>query len=105
MPADDFGNRSCFEVRITRVFPLWRINKEDILPYLQTTFLQARQQLLLGGTRVGSTFQRHYLTAPQIGFYRIGCIDDEAHVRFAIFIQRRRNAKNEGVTFAGPTKI
>ena len=50
MSADHFRDGAGFEVRITRIFTLRRVNEEDILADNQTAFLHARQQLFFGST-------------------------------------------------------
>ena len=103
--ADDFRNGAGFKIGVARVFAFGRVNEEYVFADFQTAFFHARQQLFFGCARIGGGFQRQDLAGAQIRFHRVGGVDDETHVRFAVFVQRGRHAQNHGFHFADAGEV
>ena len=45
------------------------------------------------------------MTSAQVRFDRVGSVDNKAHVRFAVFVQRSRYAQNDGFYFADTGEV
>ena len=45
------------------------------------------------------------MTGAQVRFDCVGSVDNEAHVRFAVFVQRSRYAQNHGFYFADAGEV
>ncbi|MNF79915.1 hypothetical protein D3C84_621460 [compost metagenome] len=105
MTADDFRDGTGFKVRVARIFTLGRIDQEDGFADYQAAFLHTRQQLFFGGAWIGGAFQRNDLTGTQVRFECVGGVDHEAHIRLAVFIQRRRHAENQSIALADTAEI
>ena len=66
--TDHFRNGTSLEVRVARIFTLRRIDQVDVPANHEATLLHAWQQLFLGSSRIGGTFQRNHLPYAQIRF-------------------------------------
>ncbi|MNF80881.1 hypothetical protein D3C84_631340 [compost metagenome] len=67
--------------------------------------MDARKKFLLGSAWIGGAFQRYDLSFSHIGLERISRIDHEAHVWFAILIQRRGNTEDQRIALCRTGEI
>ncbi|AGI26510.1 hypothetical protein H681_23215 [Pseudomonas sp. ATCC 13867] len=105
MATNNLWNGAGFKIWIARVFPLRRIDEEDIFPYHQAALLNAWQELFFRSARIGGALQRNDLACTQIWFECVGRIDYEAHIRFTVFVQRSRNAENQCIALGDTAEV
>ena len=105
MTADDFRDGTGFKIRVARVFAFRRVHQEHVFTDFQAAFFNARQQFFFGCAGIGGGFQRQHLTGAQVRFHCVGSVDNKAHVRLAVFVQRSRYAQNYGFHFADAGEV
>ncbi len=88
------------EPRIARVFPLRRENEKDVFADFEICRLDARQQFLFRRPWVSGAFEGYDLSSAKKRNDGVGGGDDEAEVRLAVAIERRRNADDDGIRVA-----
>jgi hypothetical protein len=96
-PAHDLGDRLRVEAAIAGVLALGREGQEEVAARLEPARLEARQELLARGARVGGRLQHHQLPGPQPLRDLVGRLAHVREVGLAVTAERRRHAHEDGV--------
>ena len=103
--TDDLGDVGCGEVRVARILAFRGIDDEDGFPDLEACGFDTGHDLFLGGAGVGRALEAEDLVCPEMrddGFERVGHVGE---IRLHMFVQGRRDAEDDGVTFPDAGEI